>query len=355
MKYLDRYVLRQFTGTFVVLIVSLPFLFMITDLTDRLGDYLSRGVPVRNVAISYIYQIPQLVYWGFPIAALIATVFTIGNMTRHQEITAAKAGGVSFYRLTAPLILVSMLLSGVAILVGDIVPIANQKRGEILRVRAQVTTPFRDNVVYQTESGMVIAAARISALESDMRMVAVERETAEGHKIVGTAIGATWFPDVGWVFSDGHLRWISPDSDPETMRFGTLRIPEFTETPEDLVTLAKDDEEMRYAELDRFIRTIERLGGNASEYRVYKAQRISLPLAVFVIVLFGAPLATSSKRGGTAYGVGVSLAVTVVYLMMFRVGEAVGQSGAIHPWVAAWGPNALFFVAALLLYWRVRS
>src|SRR5690606_3581132 len=94
-KHLDRYLLRQFTGTFVVLVLSLPFLFMVTDLADQLGNYLSRGVPMRNVAISYIYQIPQLVFWGFPIAALIATVFTIGNMTRHQEITAAKAGGVS--------------------------------------------------------------------------------------------------------------------------------------------------------------------------------------------------------------------------------------------------------------------
>jgi lipopolysaccharide export LptBFGC system permease protein LptF len=51
----------------------------------------------------------------------------------------------------------------------------------------------------------------------------------------------------------------------------------------------------------------------------------------------------------------VSLAVTMVYLMLFRVGQSIGASGAIDPHVAAWGPNAIFFVAALILLWRVRT
>src|SRR5690606_26780259 len=94
MKILDRYVFRQFLGTFILLVAALPFLFLITDLTDNLDRYLGRGIPPRLVAISYVYFLPQLIFWGFPVAGLIATVFTISGMTRHQEITAAKAGGV---------------------------------------------------------------------------------------------------------------------------------------------------------------------------------------------------------------------------------------------------------------------
>jgi lipopolysaccharide export LptBFGC system permease protein LptF len=68
-----------------------------------------------QVAISYLYSLPQFVFWSMPIAALIATVFTIGNMTRHQEIAAAKAGGVSFSPDAAPdLVLASALLSVIA-------------------------------------------------------------------------------------------------------------------------------------------------------------------------------------------------------------------------------------------------
>jgi lipopolysaccharide export system permease protein len=112
---------------------------------------------------------------------------------------------------------------------------------------------------------------------------------------------------------------------------------------------------MRYRELEKFIGTIDRSGGESAGYRVGLAQKISLPLAVLVIVLFGAPLSSSTQRGGTAFGVGISLGVTLVYLMMFKVAEAIGESGVIHPLVAAWAPNAIFFVAALFLLFRVRT
>ena len=355
MKILDRYLLRQFAGTFVLLLAALPFLFLITDLTDHLDGYLARGIPPRAVAISYVYYVPQLVFWGFPIAALIATVFTIGNMTRYQEITAAKAGGVSFYRLAAPLVLLASLLSVVAVGVGELVPIANQRRAEELGERERLTTPIRNSFVFRTQDGRTLAANQLSALNQDMTQVLLEDRAPDGARVQYSASSAVFYPDEGWVFQDGHVRWIPMEGPPVVVGFGAMRIHDLEERPDELLTTAKDADEMRYRELDRFIDTIVRSGGDPSEYRVQLAQKVSLPLALFVIVLFGAPLATSSKRGGAAFGVGISLIVTMVYLMMFKVGEAIGTSGAIHPLVAAWAPNAFFLLGAAVLFWRVRT
>src|SRR5690606_12920780 len=108
-----------------------------------------------------VYFLPQLVFWGFPVAGLIATVFTISGMTRHQEITAAKAGGVSFYRLAAPLVFVAAVLSVVAVGIGEIVPASNLRRAEILGEREQITSPYRLNFVFRTENGRTLAANRI--------------------------------------------------------------------------------------------------------------------------------------------------------------------------------------------------
>src|SRR5680860_58551 len=105
MKLIDRYIARRFIRTFTALVLGLPFLFIITDITDNLDKYLARNLPAGDVVLSYVYQLPQFIQWAFPIAALVATVFTIGDMTRHQEIAAAKAGGVSFYRLATPCLL----------------------------------------------------------------------------------------------------------------------------------------------------------------------------------------------------------------------------------------------------------
>jgi lipopolysaccharide export system permease protein len=354
-KLLDRYLLRQFVGTFVLLVLALPFLFLITDLTDNLDRYLARGLEMRAVAVSYVFYLPQLVLWGFPIAALIATVFTIGNMTRHQEITAVKAGGVSFYRLVVPLVVVAGVLSVVAVGIGELVPLANQKRAELLGERER-SSAFRMHIVFRTENGRTLSASRVNAQAREMSNVVLESRTRDGSmRVHQSASSATFYPASGWTMHDGYLRWLDESGEETALQFASMRVADLHEAPEELLAVMKSADEMRYAELERFIRTVERSGSDPSEFRVQLAQKVSLPLALLVIVLFGAPLATTSRRGGTAFGIGISLAVTMVYLMMFKVGEAMGTSGAISPMAAAWAPNWIFLLAAFVLLWRVRS
>ena len=88
---------------------------------------------------------------------------------------------------------------------------------------------------------------------------------------------------------------------------------------------------------------------------VERAQKLAIPVAALVIILFAAPLANSGPRGGAAYGVGVSLGITIVYLMLFKVAGAAGSSGAIPPRLAAWLPNVVFSVASVVLIRRVRT
>jgi lipopolysaccharide export system permease protein len=166
---------------------------------------------------------------------------------------------------------------------------------------------------------------------------------------------ASWTQKDGWKLYRGYTRILHADGREVTARFDTLRVPGLVETPEDFLGEPKEPEQMRYAEMSRFIGAIERSGGDARPLRVERAQKLAIPMAVVVIVLFGAPLVTSSQRGGTAYGVGVSLGITIVYMLLFRVGKALGSSGAIDPLVAAWGPNAILLVAGLFLMARVRT
>jgi lipopolysaccharide export system permease protein len=356
MRLLDRYVLRQFTGTFLGLLLGLPLLFIIGDVTDRLDNYLSRGLSRGTVALSYLYVFPQYVFWSIPIAGLVATVFTIGNMTRHQEITAAKAGGVSFFRLLAPVVLLTGVLSVASIGLGELIPVANLKRAEVLGERRSSSSEIRTNFVYQSDGGHTLDVQRLDADRNRMTGVVLERE--ESPRKPGLHLLARqgrYLPRHGWILENGYLRLLPAGAPERTFRFDSARVPSLDETPEELLAEPKKSEEMRYAEVSRFIRSVERSGGNTRKLRVERAQKVTLPLALLVIVLFGAPLSTSTRRGGAAYGVGISLAVTIVYLMLFKVGTAVGSSGAVPPLVAAWAPNVLFLVAGLFLMTRVRT
>lgn len=355
-KLLDRYVSRQFLGTFLVLVLGLPLLFIVIDVTDNLDKYLARGLGFGKVGVSYVYQLPLFIQYAIPIAALVATVFTIGNLTRHQEIAAAKAGGVSFYRLLVPIILLGAALSVVALMLGEVLPITNRKRAEILGERAMRATGVRTDFVYQTEHGRMLSIRRLDPAAKEITGVVVE-QTGIGRRagLHGTAERAGFTPGRGWTLEQGYLRLFGPGGEERTFSFRRLHMPDLRETPEDLLAEPKEPEEMRFAEMTRFIRAIQRSGGDVRQLQVDRAQKIALPLAVLVIVIFGAPLATSSRRGGAAYGVGISLAITMVYLMLFKVGRAVGASGGLPPLVAAWAPNALFLVAGLVLLARVRT
>ena len=329
---LDRYIARQFVGTFLALVFGLPFLFIVTDLTDNLDKYISRGLNFPMVVRAEAYQLPLFFYYSFPIAALVATVFTIGGMTRHQEITAAKAGGVSFYRLLRPIVLLASLLSVIALGLSELVPVSTTKRSELLGQRSRYSDNMRTNFVFQTEQNGVLAARQLDLRENEINGLVLEQAGDSVRPgIYQSAARARWEPKSGWIFDDGYLRVLRPDGTEANFEYTSARVPTFTETPSELLAEPKKAEEMRYNEMTRFIRAIQRSGGNPLPMMVDRAQKLALPLAVLVIVLFGAPLVTSSRRGGAAYGIGLSLGITLVYLMLFRVGKAVGSSGALTP------------------------
>lgn len=355
-RIIDRYVTREFMRLFLLFALAAPALFILGDWTDNLDRFTSRQIPPLMVALSYVYQFPLFVLWSFPIAALIATVFAVSNMTRHAEMTAAKAGGISFWRAIAMLPLLGAVLTAGALGLSELVPIALEKRAEVLGEKNRAPG-MRSNFVYRTESGDVFSVRQLDAERGRMINLMMERE-GDGAEIPGlhvSAQDAVYDSAQGWSLNNGYYR-IFPAEGPERMfAFQQLMIPRLKESPEHLLAEPKEPDEMRYAELARFIEIIERSGGKPLELRVELAQKIAIPAATFIIVLFGAPLANTSARGGPAYGIGISLGITILYLMLFRVSGAFGATGLVPPPVAAWIPNGLFLVAALVLMARVRT
>jgi len=86
-----------------------------------------------------------------------------------------------------------------------------------------------------------------------------------------------------------------------------------------------------------------------------RALKIAIPVTCIIIALFGAPLATSTQRGGSAYGIAVSLATTMIFLLMIQLTRAIGGKALIPPDLAAWIPGAVFGLIGLVLLARVRT
>lgn len=355
MRILDRLVVTSFLKLFGAFVIGAPMLFLIGDLTERVDVYMSRGVPPSDMLLGYVFQFPQYMLWSFPIAALIAAVFTVQNMTSHHEVVAAKAGGISFHRLVAPLVLMGLVLTGVGLALTELVPRTTQMAAERFRER-EVRKDWRTNFVYQTENGFTLTVQRLSLPEKSIQQVALEREAAQGRGVDFHLIAdrATWSDEHGWTFHDGYVRHFLSEGE-RAYAFQDYRTQWFGEPPTKLLEDPPDKDQMTYGEIGQMIETIQRSGGDPTELRVEREQKLAIPAATLVIILFGLPLATSYKRGGASFGVGISLASTILYMVFLRMAGAVGESGGLDPLLAAWLPNLSFLAAGLILFSRVRT
>ena len=159
----------------------------------------------------------------------------------------------------------------------------------------------------------------------------------------------------GWTLNKGALRYLLGPGRETTFVFDTLRTTALRESPADLLAEPKAPDEMRYAELGRYVDALSRSGSDTKKLRVERALKLSVPFACIIIALFGAPLAISTPRSGTAWGVAVCLATTFVDLLMFQLSKAVGAGGALPPAFAAWVPNVIFGAAGVWLWRKART
>ncbi len=357
LRILDRYLLKNFFRLFTIFMLGAPLLFILGDATENLDRYLDRGITFPQVAVSYLYQFPHFMAWSFPVAALLATVFTIHPMTNHREVMAAKAGGVSFHRLVAPLFVAGFLLTLAGLALTELAPRANQMAAE-LRGERERRVGWRSNFVYLTDGGEALSARRLTLEDGRMVGVLLESFSRNGTDPVHHTVAeeAHWEAGTGWVLREGYTRQIFPDGREVSFRFSRYARPDITEGPADLVEgRAIDPDEMTYAELGRFGERLERSGASVGRTLTKREQRLAIPVATLVIILFGAPLATSSRRGGTAFGVGLSLLTTILYLVMLRVTGSLGYAEILDPRMAAWIPNMVFAVAGGFFLVRVRT
>ena len=355
---LDRYVFSEFWKIFTMTALGFPVLIVVIDLTDNLDKYLNRQLPQSQIALSYLYFIPDSMFLVMPAAVLFATVFSIGALTRHSEITAAKASGISFYRLTLSIYLGAIFAAGLAIALGELVPITNSRRAELLEEKKFRPGSDRYNFAFAAERGRVYKISSLNAERGVLEGIEIERKGNGGDypTYVLTADQGNWNARNGWRLSKGAMHVIPSDTLTDiTFVFDSLHDRGMQEAPTELMATPKAPQELGYRALSRYIAALERSGGDANELRVERALMLAVPITCIIIALFGAPLATSTQRGGAAYGIGISLATTVIFLMLIQLTKAVGAKGIIPPEVAAWMPNALFAVIGSVMLARVRT
>jgi len=355
-RILDRLVALSFFKVFLSFTLGAPILFVLGDITENLEGYLDQELTGLAISKAYFFMLPQFIEWAFPIAALVGVVFTIQTMTLHREIVAAKAGGVSFHRLIVPILTLGVFLTGVALGLSAVVPRANTIAAEILQQESR-RRDFRGNFSFQGEDGRNFSVQSLNVSAGTLNEVVMETVEPGSNRPLDHLIAkiVRFDPAIGWTFEDGYYRVFLEDGEELAFTYQSLQTRGFTERPEEFLEEPKAPEEMTYDEMGRLAEIMTRSGGQPHKLLVDRQEKLAIPVATLVIILFGAPLATSTKRGGTAYGIGIALLSTILYMLLFRISGAFGETGTLEPFVAAWLPNLLFLGAGIVFMTRVRT
>ncbi|HEX9393347.1 MAG TPA: LptF/LptG family permease, partial [Gemmatimonadales bacterium] len=210
----------------------------------------------------------------------------------------------------------------------------------------------RYNFVYRADGGWVYAIGSLFIVPRQMRDLMLEREgTGPEYPTIVISTPVAQYADSlhRWSLTHGTLRYLLGPGQEMAFGFDTLHTRSLKETPTDLLAQPKAPEEMRYAELGRYIDALARSGSDAKKLRVKLALKIAIPFASVIIAFFGAPLAITNPRAGPAYGIALSLGITIIFLLLIQLSQAVGAGGLVPPLLAAWLPNLGFGAAALWL------
>jgi lipopolysaccharide export system permease protein len=132
MKILTRYLLRAHVGPFFFAFVALTGVVLINTLARRLAELAGKGLPMRAIAEFFVYALPATVALTFPMAVLVAILYTFATFTAENEITAMKAGGLDLKRLLLPLLAVAGVITGVMVWFNDrVLPESNHRWSQL--------------------------------------------------------------------------------------------------------------------------------------------------------------------------------------------------------------------------------
>jgi len=352
MRLLDRYVLFEFLKLLLLSLFAFVVIFAVVDLFEKIQDFMDGHASAWVVGRYYLYKVPWVVVQVLPVALLMATFLTLGQMSKFNELTAMVTSGLSTTRIVVPLFLVGLVaVAGSFALNELVVPHATEKREEILEseVRHRLSSKPTEysNLSVLGNGGRIFTAKLYLVTEKRLHDVTVTE--FKGDSLVRRVDASTAVLDNSeWIFHDGVERTFQGGH--ETAKaFARYPRPDLPETPADFEKNPEDPETMGYAALADYVKRLERGGLRIEKYRVQLDQKIAFPFINLIVVVMGAALAARLRNPNAALGFGISVSTAFFYVGLMRAGAALGQSGSLPAIAAAWFANAFFGVIAVAL------
>lgn len=357
MKIIDRYIIRNFIGTFIFITISLQFISVVIDIFQRMHRLENNQGSIQEALIFYYpFWSIWLTNTFSPISVFLSVIFFTSKLTHHSEITAILSSGISFRRLTLPYLISAIMIGIVALIINYyFLPVANKKKNQfhyqyLLSPRYKNQYKKNQTINTQISKNEYIFIRNFSKKENIGKECVYQKFNGKKLIYILKSRNIFWYKKQEiYIFFDYKETFIKKNHD--FFIIGDYKIKKFPITPEQLLPEEYIAETMNIHELKKFI-DIEGNKKNINMHLNEYYQRTSLPFSTLIFTILGLSISTKRKKGEIAYNMIIGIILAFFYIFFIEITKIYSNKDYIPSYLAVWLPNVIYGIITLFFYWH---
>jgi lipopolysaccharide export system permease protein len=372
LKILDKYILRQFIGTFVFSISLMLCIFIVFDISEKLHGFVAGKVPIKEIIFDhYLNFIPYYGNLFSPLFTFIAVILFTSKMAYKTEFVAILSSGTSFRRILRPYMIGASIITASSLILNHfVIPKSNKVRigFEDKYINDGYNTEER-NIHRQIAPGTVLYMADYNNLTQTANQVSIETirhnkqvSMLKAESMKWDSVSSSWY--LSNVF-ERALEYVPADSTRadssnfvyrEAHKFGPMTKINIDFSPKDMLRFQSKIEVLTYFELKEFIKREKQKGSSRIEFfEVEMYKRTAFPFATFILTVIGVAISSRKIRGGVGLHIALGLVLSCIYILFMHISTTFATSGLAQPIIAVWIPNFVFSCVAFYLYKKAQQ
>lgn len=359
MKVLDRYILRRFFLLFILMLVSVIFIYILVNFFEQLDRFVDKHVSIVAIVKYYTFQIPHLYVLFSPVGGMLAAFLSVGELARRNELLAIKSSGISVYRTLTPLVTMGILLSIVSFGINDTLVPTFQHRVRIIKekeIEKKKEFNFRSvrrNFSFISPDGKLYFFGKIDAKRNSVSDASVIW-LSKGKVTRRIDAKSGEFRNKNWVFySVVERKFIGSKETVETYEKKVYQ--DLTSSPFEILKEKRRIEELNIAGLIQLIESLRNAGLDSKRETVELHIRFSFPFANLIVLLFALGLSAQMRGKGRAYAFGLAIFMAFFYWGILQATRSMAGVGRLNPIFSAWFPNLVFSSLAIATFVKLKT
>lgn len=353
-KMLDRYIIRQFLGTFFSAITLILLVSVVFDINEKIDKLQNPDCPLYEIIFDYYVNfVPYYGNMFAPLFVFISVIFFTTQMAQKTEIVAILSGGISFQRLLRPYLFSAGIIALLTFLLASyVIPPGNKVRNDFQNkyIKNKAET-YAENIRMEMSPGEFLFLSSYNAGSKTGYNLAIDHfeEGTLRRRLV--ADRTTYDTLYHWHLTDYHLIHFGEATD--TIMRGSELDTIINISPGDFLVWAGDAENLTTPQLRAQIEKQRQRGAaNVKFFEIELHKRIAAIPAAFILTLIGVSLSSHKRRGGMGLSMAVGLSLSFTYILFMTVSATFAISDVMSPFMAAQLPNIIYAGIALYLYKR---